>query len=185
MRAAGEAILRLPETIGPWRLQAVEPLDDAARRMLDCRAYQSRLYSHESTDEKINFILLVGPAGPLVAHTPEVCYTSTDFELFGRTHVETFRGSLDKADTFGSLALRSKSISTPNQLVYYAWRPYHGHWQTPANPRMTLGGQPMLYKLQLSVAAPGLGPPAPGETNAAQRFLTDSLPVLDSILTSE
>jgi hypothetical protein len=50
---------------------------------------------------------------------------------------------------------------------------------------MTLGGQPMLYKLQLSVNAPGLGAPAPVETNAAQRFLADRLPVLDGILTSE
>jgi hypothetical protein len=43
----------------------------------------------------------------------------------------------------------------------------------------------MLYKLQLSVNAPDLGAPALAETNAVERFLADSLPVLDGILTSE
>ena len=185
MRSAGEAISRLPETIGPWRLEAVEPLDDAALRMLECRDYQSRHYIHDTTQEKVNFMLLVGPAGPLVAHTPEVCYASIDFELVGGTHVETVRGSGAQADTFGSVALKSKSLAAQNQLVYYAWRPYYGHWQAPTSPRMTLGGQPMLYKLQLSVGTPTLGAPAPAEKNAVQRFLDDSLPVLDGILTSE
>jgi hypothetical protein len=69
MRSAGEAISRLPETIGPWRLESAESLDDTALRMLECRAYQSRQYAHETTGEKVNFLLLVGPAGPLVAHT--------------------------------------------------------------------------------------------------------------------
>jgi hypothetical protein len=181
MRSAGEAILRLPETIGPWRLEAAEPLDDAALRMLECRAYQSRQYAHSTTGEKVNFLLLVGPAGPLVAHTPEVCYASTDFELFGSTHIETVRGSGAQADTFGSVALKSTSLNWQNQLVFYAWHPYNGHWQAPANPRMTLGGQPMLYKLQLSINAPDVGTLAPAETNAARQFLTDSLPVLDEI----
>jgi hypothetical protein len=185
MRSAGEAVSRLPETIGRWRLEASEPLDDTALRMLECRAYQSRQYTHETTGEKVNFLLLVGPAGTLVAHTPEVCYTSTDFQLFGKTRVETVRGSGAQADSFGSVALKSKSLNWQNQLVYYAWRPYGGHWQAPANPRLSLCGHPMLYKLQLSVSAPDLGAPAPAERNAAERFLADSLPVLDRILTSE
>ena len=83
------------------------------------------------------------------------------------------------------MALKSKSLAAQNQLVYYAWRPYYGHWQAPTSPRMTLGGQPMLYKLQLAVNAPGIGVAAPAETNGVQRFLADSLPVLDGILTSE
>jgi hypothetical protein len=185
MRSAGEAIARLPESIGPWRLEASERVDDTALRMLECRGYQSRQYAHDTTGEKVNLLLLVGPAGPLVAHTPEICYASTDFQVFGKTRVESVRGSGAQADTFGLVALRSKSLNWQNQLVYYAWRPYHGHWQAPQSPRITLGGQPMLYKLQLSVSAPDLGAPAPAESNAAERFLADCLPVLDGILTSE
>jgi hypothetical protein len=83
------------------------------------------------------------------------------------------------------VALKSKSLNWQNQLVYYAWRPYDGRWQAPASPRLKLCGQPMLYKLQLSVNAPDLGVTAAAETNAAERFLADSLPVLDGILTSE
>jgi hypothetical protein len=185
MRSAGEAIAELPETIGPWRVAASEPLDEAALKMLECRASQSRQYVSDKTGEKVNLMLLVGPAGPLLAHTPEVCYASADFELVGSVHTKTLRGSGVEVDTFGSVALKSKSLSWQNQKVYYAWRPYHGHWQAPASPRITLGGQPMLYKIQLAVNAPGLGQPSPSETDAAQRFLADALPVLDGILGSE
>ena len=131
MRSAGEAVSRLPETIGPWRLEASEPLDDTALRMLDCRAYQSRQYTHEKTGEKVNFLLLVGPAGPLVAHTPEVCYASTDFQLFGKTHVETVRGSGAQADTFGSVAARNRNRSTGRTS-----------WSTMRGVRTTVTGRP-------------------------------------------
>jgi hypothetical protein len=185
IESAAQAVARLPETIGPWHREAVAKLDDAAVQMLECRAYQSGQYRNEKTAETVDLTLLVAPAGPLVAHTPEVCYASANFEVVGGTHVETVRGSADQADQFGSVTLKSKSISLPNQLVYYAWRPYTGRWQAPGSPRMSLGGQPMLYKLQLAMNAPGLNPPSPSENNAIQRFLSDSLPVLDGILTSE
>ena len=184
LASGAQAVGRLPETIGPWRLEIERPLDEAAQRMLDCRAYQARQYRHDKTAEKVDMTLLVAPAGPLVAHTPEICYASANFELMGATHVETVRGVGPRADQFGSVTLRSKSINMPNQLVYYAWRPYSGHWQAPASPRMSLGGLPVLYKLQMAIDAPGQGA-TPAADNAIRRFLADCLPVLDDILTSE
>jgi hypothetical protein len=72
-------------------------------------------------------------------------------------------------------------VAGRQQRVYYAWRRFDGPWQAPDDPRWTLGGQPMLYKLQLACDAL----PAPGESSdsdAVHRFLTDLLPVLDKVL---
>lgn len=185
LRSAGEAIARLPDAIGPWRVASSDPIGDSALAMLECRAYQSRQFVNSTTGEQVSFILLVGPAGPLVAHSPEVCYASTAFDVVGGVRFETVRGTGPAADTVACVSLRSKLLAAQNQRVYYAFRRYGGHWQAPKSPRLALGGEPMLYKLQLAMNSPALDATSASEPDAAHHFLADLLSVLDSILTND
>jgi hypothetical protein len=182
MRIASEGISRLPATIGPWRLLKTETMPDSAIALLQCRGHEARLYGDDQTGDKVSLILLVGPAGPLVAHTAEVCYGSVDNDIVGPPHSEIVRGTGERADTVHQVTFASKSLSGHKLRVYYAWRKFEGRWEAPDRPRLTLGGQPMLYKLQMAGEAPPKADDRTLESDAARRFLVDLLPVLDRTL---
>lgn len=181
LQMASENLTRLPEQIGPWRSTKAEPLSDDVLQMLDCRAHEARIYVNDETGETVGLMLLAGAAGPLVSHTAEVCYGSAAYEIVEPPASQKIRGSGDEADTVHSVTFRSHSVNGQTQRVYYAWRRFEGPWQAPANPRMALGGQPMLYKLQLAGEAPPEGT-ASAESDSARRFLVDLLPALDKAL---
>jgi hypothetical protein len=181
LQLGGENVSRLPETIGAWRTQKSEPLSESVMQILGCREQQSRIYADDQTGDQVALTLLVGDAGPLVAHTPDVCYSSTDFEIAEPAGAEMIRGAGARADTFDRATFRSRSVDGRKQRVYYAWRKFDGLWQVPSNPRLALGGQPMLYKLQLAGEAPESSGSSP-QTDPARRFLTDLLPALDDLL---
>lgn len=186
LQAAGEAAAQLPTSFGNWRVESSEPLSEKTLATLSCTAHQSRVYVNDDTGERVSMVLLVGRAGPLVAHTPEVCMSSVNYRIVASGRPE-FVSSDGGRNTFARVELRSNSDSSDSQRVYYAWRPPKGNWQAPENPRMKLGGSPMLYKLQLAtsdvaVAAEKSG--EPGQDDAGRKFLADLLPVLDPILES-
>src|SRR5258708_39854567 len=81
LEIAASGVGELPSRIGRWRMVKVEPLDEAARNILKCRAHESRKYVDEQTGDNIALVLLAGVAGPIVAHTPEACYSSTEYEI--------------------------------------------------------------------------------------------------------
>jgi len=181
LQVAGDNLSRLPETIGTWRMEKSEPLSEDVLQILGCRAQQSRTYADDLTGEQVALTLLAGAAGPLVAHTPDVCYPSTDFEIAEAAASEVIRGSGARADTFDRATFRSRSVDARRQRVYFAWRKFDGPWQVPPNPRMALGGQPMLYKLQLAGDAPSEPGTSP-QSDPARRFLSELLPVLDDVV---
>jgi hypothetical protein len=144
------------------------------------------VYVNDDTGERVSMILLVGQAGPLVAHTPEVCYSSANYSIVASDRPEIISSDRGRG-TFARVILRSNSTAGEGQRVYYGWRPPRGEWQAPESPRMTLGGSPMLYKLQLATddVADATGESnESGQADAGQRFLADLLPVLDPILKS-
>jgi|SRR5262245_17000946 len=171
----------LPEAIGPWRMQASETLSDDVLRILDCRSYQSRFYISKETGEQVALILLAGSAGPLLAHTPDVCYASSGLAMTDPVGPEVVRGTGAQADTFHRATVLGKSVDQKRSRVYYAWRTFDGRWQAPDHPRLVLGGQPMLYKLQVVGEAGALSDEA-SVIDPARRFLDDLLPVLDQSL---
>jgi hypothetical protein len=184
LQLAGENVSRLPETIGAWRMEKSDPLSENVMQILGCRAQQSRVYADDQTGDQVALTLLVGDAGPLVAHTPDVCYSSTDFEIAEPAGAEVIRGSGARADTFDRATFRSRSLDGRKQRVYYAWRKFDGPWQVPPNPRLALGGQPMLYKLQLAGEAQETAGNSP-QSDPVRRFLADLLPVLDRTLSPQ
>jgi hypothetical protein len=184
LRLASGNVASLPEQIGTWRSSPGEPLSEVVLRMLDCRAYESRAYIDDRTGEQVGLLLLVGSSGPLVAHTAEVCYGSVNFEILDPPASEPVRGTGAQADVVHRVTFRSNSVTGQKQRVYYAWRRFDGPWEAPNSPRLTLGNQPMLYKIQLVGSAPPEGKETL-VTDPARRFLLELLPVLEKILAAK
>jgi hypothetical protein len=182
MQAAGERLNQLPARFGNWRMTKSEPLDENAIRMLQCHTHESRVYVDDQTGETVSVVLMVGPAGPLVAHTPEVCYGSVDFEMVEAAHPETIRGTGVDVDVFNQVMFRTRKVTAARQRVFYGWRKSQGAWLAPKNPRLALGGQPMLYKMQIAAEAPGELQPEHPLPDPARRFLTEFLPALGTTL---
>jgi hypothetical protein len=182
---AVDAVGRLPEQFGPWHAVDSEPLDESVVRMLECRAHLNRNYRNEDTGETASLILLAGPPGPLLAHTPEVCYSSSSFDVVEPARPESFRTAGEHTDELHHALFRSLGVSGELQVVYYGWRPPAGHWQAPKDPRLSLGGGPMLYKLQVATDIPADDVKSSADSkapDAGRRLLIDLLPVLDSLL---
>lgn len=186
LTVAGEAVDKLPESIGAWRAVESPDLPESALAMLQCRAHKSRVYVNDETGERVSMILLVGVPGPLVAHTPEICYGSSAFEIIGGTEPEVVRGTGDQADTLNRVRFQSKTLGGENQQVYYGWRPPAGRWKAPKNPRLDLTGWPLLYKIQLATvdgaSSENRADRAEPKESVNRRFLEVLLPVLDSLL---
>lgn len=182
LKAAGDRINRLPTRIGHWRMAKSEPLDDDAIRMLRCTTHENRVYVDDQTGEVVSVILMAGIPGPLIAHTPEICYSSLDFEIIESAHPETIRGAGDRGDVLNEVTFRSRDVAVEKQRVFYGWRKVQGPWLAPSNPRLSLGGEPMLYKLQLAAKVPMELPQDQSASDTARRFLVDLLPALETSL---
>jgi hypothetical protein len=179
---AVQRIEQFPEQIGPWALAATEPFSARTVQMLQVEGYTNRSYVHSETGEHVTLILLAGPAGPLVAHSPEVCMQSRDFAILSaaehdRISVEGGSPADLRRTTFKARSLRGEVID-----VYYAWSRNGRQWVAPEHPRIALGGSPMLYKLQIAAWAP-LGADDP-QISISKRFLQDLLPVLQRELST-
>ena len=118
----------------------------------------------------------------MVAHTPEVCYESGSFEIAEVASAESISSSGGAADTFERVTFRPKSRGGAMQRVYHAWRKSQGRWTAPRNPRLALGGESMLYKLQLTTSIPDNSTDDQNSSDAGRRFLEELIPVLDHTL---
>ena len=176
--AQGERLVRLPEHFGEWSMQQQTEISDHALTMLECRHYVARTYVHQGTGETVSITMLVGPAGPLVVHRPEVCFPSRKYEMTQRRRRAEFAGS-DPPPVFYATKFRSTVPGEGSIWAHYSWNTGSG-WQAPDDPRVALGAEPVLAKMQLITAeSPGSKKDTP---EIASRFLADFLPVADAAL---
>jgi hypothetical protein len=176
MKAAGDALVRVPESFGSWQAQSNQPIPEQAASVLQCAGSFVRRYVNPATGEVIDAVLIVGPPGPTSVHTPEICYSSRDFKIVGnqtRIKVGTSHGGQDELwqTLFQPVDPRMSRLR-----VMHGWNDGSG-WKAPDHPRFTFSAKPLLYKLQVSTFADD------SESQAGlERFLADFLPLLDKSL---
>jgi hypothetical protein len=150
---AGQVLERLPGNFGPWQLVKTEELSPNVRGILECRDYRQAYYQNHETGEQLLLTLLLGSPGPMSVHTPEVCYTSIDSQAIApRQRIELpTSGSPDAVwmVQFRELHEAQSGITR----VYYAWSDGAG-WSADEEPRVTFGGRPFLFKVQVCVRLP-------------------------------
>lgn len=182
LQFATEAIRNLPATIGPWRASPAEALSETVLRMLQCRAHANLLFVNDETGERVSLVIMAGTSGPMVAHTPATCYESGAYEMVEGSRVEAVSSAGGLIDTFECVAFRPKAGGPALQRIYHAWRKSQSRWEAPRNPRLALGGEAMLYKLQLATSVPEKSADDSATSDACRRFLEVLIPVLDRTL---
>ncbi|MBS0266525.1 MAG: hypothetical protein JSS02_31635 [Planctomycetes bacterium] len=176
------ARVALPDNVGTWVLVKADQFDEKVVRVLQCKAHENKQYRDRQTGELIWVSLIAGPSGPLLAHRAEVCYGSMNFQIINEPQPIAIRGAGDQADTFVQLSVQAQNVTADASRIYYSWKPATGRWQAPSNPRLALGGNPMLYKLQVVGPAPDEEAARKSAPDACQRFLAALLPELESAL---
>jgi hypothetical protein len=174
--ALASRLRELPEDVGPWRMKASTSLPPDVEAVLECAGYVNRQYENRQTHELVAVIVLLGPAGPISVHTPDVCYSSQAYTVVGspaRTAIAADKGSPDE---LWCTSLRSRNLTDRDLRVYHGWTT-GGAWSAPEQgARLAFAGQPYLYKLQV------VGPlPTPVDDDASDQcrhFLNDFLPAL-------
>jgi hypothetical protein len=168
------ALERIPVTLGQWRMVAEgKPISVLVEKQLELRGYTHRIYEQPATRQRIALLLMLGPAGPLVRHPPEICYESRENRL-----LESKALTIDaqgRQFRLRLLSYRPVSLVQSDFSVAYGFG-VNGHWDVPDSPRAAYGGKPLLYKLQVLTAATDTS-----ETNSAGLvdFLQHLLPTLN------
>jgi hypothetical protein len=165
---------RLPETLGEWRFVTDgKPISVEVQNELQLRGYAHRVYEHDATGQRVAILLLIGPAGPLVRHPPEICYETGANILLGSQSLTI--DSQGQPDRLRLLEYRPESPAAGDFLVAYGFAD-NQHWDSPVSPRLAYGGKPLLYKLQVLTEASAKST----TTNSAglTDFLSQLLPTL-------
>ncbi len=150
-----------------WVMKSDDPMDPFALKMLRCAGYVNRSYEHSITGATIRMSIILGPSGEIAVHTPEVCFSSRQYEEPGERQsvaIECQDGSKGEFWT-NEFQPRDKINGRPIRVLY-AWST-GGTWMAAKGSDLRFSGQPYLYKIQLSVADEAVG----------RNFLRDLIPV--------
>jgi len=172
---ARQRIERIPRSFGPWTMTSETAFAQNVINMLECSGYINRTYVHEKTGESVQAVLLAGPAGPMLVHRPEICMDGQGYKLVDGPKRVLYSSTGQNRHYLFRTTFSSRQRTRIQ--VYYGWS-RRDEWEAPESPRLTLGGEPMLYKLQIV----STGQPNEDEKDAGHRFLKEFLPALTSIL---
>ena len=151
--ALGQRLNQFPGTTGNWTTHESPELSPEVRAMLQCTGYVNRVCVDEQTKAKVTAAVLLGPAGPISVHTPEVCYSSREFELNQPPQKVRIQDASGEENEFWAMTFQSNRVDKSFLRVYYAYST-DGNWVAADHPRFGYIGQPFLFKMQLAANLP-------------------------------
>ena len=187
MLGAAEQLKSVPTQIGDWRMQSDDEMEESVEDMLALAGYVNRNYVNDTTGQVVHVAVLLGPAGQISVHTPEICYSSREYGLKDkreRTTISTKKSADEPQDTdepqdLWRVTFQSRDVSRNMICVYYGWTRGE-RWSATEGPRWEYAGSPYLYKIQLSSQLPPGS--TPEDRDACKDFLAEFLPVLKTYL---
>ena len=172
---------QIPDLLGEWRFVAEgKAVSDEVIQKLELRGHLHRIYEHPATGQRVALLLLVGPAGPLVRHPPEICYETSANSLLNSRLLSI--NVNDHQDHLRLLSYQSDSLIDGDFLVAYGFGADQ-RWDCPESPRMAYGGKPALFKLQ--VLTETANESSVTRPEGLMDFLFRLLPVLDVAMTDD
>lgn len=82
---AATRLVEFPTKFGDWQQQGdEEKVPEEALRELQCAGCFNRHYVNQRLGRDVTVIVMVGPAGPLIRHPPEICYGNRANELLAK-----------------------------------------------------------------------------------------------------
>jgi hypothetical protein len=175
--ALDDAVARVygvPLKVGDWTAQE-QPSDAEMFSQAGARGYWTRSYTHLHSKQTVLVILMCGRAGRMAVHTPEVCYSSSGYEL----PEDPARYSLEDSSFWTALFSKPRGGAADLRL-FWAWNAT-GNWEAPANARWAFRGRPFLYKLYVAHERT-IGSPTDAAQDPAVDFLRTFLPRVEPIL---
>ena len=182
MDEARASMKALPMEIGKWQAVEGREISDKAIKMLQIQdSYILRTYTHADTGENVHLTLMVGPAGKITVHTPEICFGGRDFEKEAarvRVPISVQTQSEDGEireiqDAFWRVDFVGRSLDINNRISFY-WGVSSGDaWEAVERPRLHYRTKRFVYKLQAE-AYSGAG----DDNDTVKRFLEDCLPTI-------
>ena len=127
-------------------------MDPDAVEMLQCAGNTQRTYRNRTTGQIVNMFMIVGPPGPTAVHTPEICYSSRDYDRIEPRQRAQIRESQLPDESFWETVFRANDLRADVLHVWYSWNDGNG-WRAADNPRFAFARHPFLYKLQLAATA--------------------------------
>jgi hypothetical protein len=192
-----EKIAATPQ-VGPWRLKDTTHLSPEIVKLLHTSGDISCKYVNDQTGEQVDLVVLVGETGPLSTHSPEVCYSSREYQVISEPESQVVESTSGPAGLL-SMTLSSEGLDGSLLRVWYAW--HNGvQWLAPRNARIALRAEPFLFKIQIATYLTGLednrqpGPRPTDDKNGAaaakhaevcRAFLVDFLPLLNGALAQQ
>ncbi len=85
LSGAAARLVDFPSHFGDWQQQGEdEKVPEEALRELQCAGCFNRHYVNQRLGRDVTVIVMVGPAGPLIRHPPEICYGNRANQLLGK-----------------------------------------------------------------------------------------------------
>lgn len=162
----------LPQQLGDWRLAQTHELEEGVGEVLQCAAHLEGEYLNDLTGDRIVVAIVVGPAGPISVHNPEICYSAQDYEMNGDRQRLAMEDTNGQTHTLWQVEAHSRDGARPPLRLLYAWS-RGSQWEAASGPRFAFAGYPVLYKLQLS--GPPHNQPTDSSSDACQAFLSQFL----------
>jgi hypothetical protein len=170
LAAAAAHLENFPREIGKWKAMEDIPIEESALQMLECAGYVCRRYVNQDSGESLQLAILLGPAGPIAVHTPEICYSSRAYEIKNERTATSVDDDSNNRHTFWKVDFATRNAFANSLRVYYAWSPCD-EWRASDSPRFEFGGAPLLYKIQLATyVSPNS---RESDRDSIQRFLAD------------
>ena len=165
---------RVGMDLDPWQAELVE-LEPRAVRVSGASRYVMRRYTHRTDRTSTSVLLMCGRSGPMAAHTPDICYQGSGFEVVGSPARHTVpAGPSSPAAEFWTARFRKRDAAVPMYLrIYWSWKAVGGAWVAPDNARLAFGRPPALYKLYVirEMPSPEERPENDPSVGLVQRYL--------------
>jgi hypothetical protein len=131
-----------------------QELDDEVVELLECSGYYQAAYRSTLHPEwVVQLLLMVGPSGPLLVHSPDVCYPAAGNQLLsGPERVEVTLSGGESAE-LQAMMFKQWRLEGAKVRVGYAFSTGK-EWQSPTDARRHFAGAPYLYKMQLHTTLP-------------------------------
>jgi hypothetical protein len=181
-----ELLQNVPMNIGNWHGEDM-PVNETIRDTAGAIGAISRVYRNVRTGESVDLWLIVGHGRAISAHTPNICYRASGFEMRApesSLYPMVFPGE-DEAPFLTNTFF--KEDVTGRRLIRVFWSWYDSQknsdkvvWEAPSNSRWYFGNTRALYKMYFTSEM--RDPLETAEESACLRFAREALPVINKAL---
>lgn len=136
------------------RVGEPKPMGDEVVEMLECAGYYQTAYRSTLHPEwLVQLLLLVGPSGPLLVHSPEACYPAAGNAFLSGPDLVNEQTPDGEDRELQVMMFKQKKLEGREVRVGFAFSEGE-KWSSPQNARRVYAGAPFLFKLQLHTVLP-------------------------------